>query len=129
MADATAALLAAARRAPAGREIETIVRAYLSDAHCANAAGGCPVAALTSEIARCPRATRTLFDRMLKRHAEAFAPFMPGETPARRERKALVLFCGMAGTLNAARAASDGKLRRAILHEARAFYINAFSRA
>jgi TetR/AcrR family transcriptional repressor of nem operon len=124
-----ARLLAAAERAPRGREVEAIVTMYLGPAHCANAADGCPVAALTTEIARQPGATRALFDRMLLAHAAAFARFMPGRTAAARERSAMVLFAGMAGALNVARAVSDERLRQAILDQARTFYIDAFGRS
>lgn len=122
-----ARLLDAAAQAPRGRQIAAIVNVYLGAAHCANAGDGCPVAALTNEIARQPRRTRALFDRLLAAQASAVAAFMPGRTAAARERAAMVLFAGMAGTLTVARAVSDERLRRAILEEARTFYIQAFS--
>ena len=124
-AQAKGKLLAAAEAARPGRQLEAIINAYLSDWHCANPAEGCPMAALTTEIARHPRRTRAAFDRVLRTNAAEFARFMPGDSPAQRERHAMVLFAGMAGALNVARAASDDTLRRTILEQARALFVRA----
>lgn len=125
MAQARAAMTRAAQSAPPGRELEAIITAYLSPGHCASPAQGCPLAALSTEIARHPKGTRAEFDRMLRAHAAEFARFMPGTTAEERERKVMVLFAGMAGALNAARAASDDTLRRSILEQARTCFIDA----
>ena len=124
-AQAKGKLLAAAQAAEPGRQLEAIVDAYLSDWHCANPAEGCPMAALTTEIARHPKRTRAAFDRVLRTNAAEFARFMPGDTPAQRERNAMVLFAGMAGALNVARAASDDTLRRTILEQSRTLFVRA----
>jgi TetR/AcrR family transcriptional repressor of nem operon len=110
------------------RAVEAIVRRYLSAEHCAHPAEGCPLAALSTEIARHPKSTRATFDKMLRSHLAAFGPFMPGRTATERERAAIVLFAGMAGVLNVARATSDETLRDSILEQARAFYIKAYGR-
>jgi len=119
-------IAAAMAAAAPGRELEAFITAYLSRAHCANPADGCPMAALTTEIARHPRATRAAFDRNLRAGLDAFARYLPGRTTAERERRALVLFAGLVGALNLARATADDDLRRSILEDARAFYIRAF---
>ncbi len=54
------------------------------------------------------------------------AKFLPGATSKERERNCLVLFSGMVGTLNVARAAADPESRKAILEASREFYIKAF---
>lgn len=122
-------MIAAAEAAPPGRQLEAIITTYLSAGHCAKPDEGCPLAALTTEIARHPKGTRATFDRILHTHSAEFARYMPGRTSAERERLAMVLFAGMAGALNLARAASDDGLRRAILEQARSFYLNALSQA
>ncbi len=127
-AQAQARLVAAAAGAPPGRELEAIISTYLSPAHCADPAGGCAFAALTTEIARHPKATRAVFDRLLRAHAAEFARFMPGATAAARERAARVLFAGMAGALTVARATADPELRRTVLDAARDFYVRAVRR-
>jgi len=113
-------------KAKPGHELETIIEGYLSDAHCADAAGGCAVAALVSEIVRQPRAVRAAFDEALQRGWSMVAQFMTG-TEEERRRKAGVLMSGMAGTLAVARAISDDPLRRAFLAAARKTYIEAFA--
>lgn len=119
-------MAAAMAAAAPGRELEAFITAYLSHAHCANTADGCPMAALVSEMPRHPRATRAAFDGNLRANLEAVARFLPGRTPAERERHALVLFAGLVGALNLARATADDELRRAILDQARGFFIRAF---
>src|SRR5262249_15608595 len=56
--EAAEMLLQAVKRARPGEELRGIIETYLSPEHCANAASGCPVAALASEVARHPRAVR-----------------------------------------------------------------------
>lgn len=124
-AQARARLAAAIEKAGPGRELEAIITTYLSSGHCANPADGCPLAALITEIARHPKSTRATFDRNLKAGLKSFARYMPGKTPAERERTALVLFAGMVGAINLARATPNEALRQSILEQARAFYIQA----
>jgi TetR/AcrR family transcriptional regulator, transcriptional repressor for nem operon len=121
-------LMSAASRAPEGRRLEAVVDAYLSLEHCANPEDGCPLAALATEIARHPRSVRAAFDRAVRELAATFAPLVPRRSAAERERTAMVLFSGMAGALNLARAASEQPRRRAILDRARAFYKEALRR-
>lgn len=125
LAEAKARMTAAAEDAPAGHELEAIIKAYLSPEHCANPAQGCPIAALATEIGRHPRETRSTFARALQDHVAAAARFMPGRTLADRKRTAMVLFSSMAGVLNLARATPDEGVRREILESARAFYVQA----
>jgi TetR/AcrR family transcriptional repressor of nem operon len=124
-AQVRARLLEAVERAAPGHELEAIIRTYLSEQHCANIAEGCPVAALATETARHRKRARTTFDEGIREQVAAFLAFMPGATTADRERMALVLFGGMAGVLNLARATSDEKLRRTVLEGGRAFYVRA----
>jgi AcrR family transcriptional regulator len=125
LAEVRARISAAAEEAPPGGELEAIIRMYLSPEHCANPGHGCPIAALATEITRHPRETRSTFTRALQDHVTAAARFMPGRTLAEQKRAAMVLFAGMAGVLNVARATPDERLRRTILEGARAFYVQA----
>jgi hypothetical protein len=63
--------------------------------------------------------------QILKNHVARAAKFLPGETEEERERKARVLFSGMAGTLNMARVIVDEGQRRQFLEDAKKFYIEA----
>ncbi|HSE36612.1 MAG TPA: TetR/AcrR family transcriptional regulator [Blastocatellia bacterium] len=113
-------------KARPGRELRNIIELYLSPEHCANPANGCPLAALTSEIARYPRGLRGKIDRALRKHLKPIARFLPGENEAERERNCLILFSGMAGALNLARGMVDQESRDTLLEAAREFYVNAF---
>jgi TetR/AcrR family transcriptional repressor of nem operon len=126
-AEMRARMTAAIARAKPGHELESIIETYLSDAHCADAAGGCPVAALASEISRQPRAVRAAFDRAIQHATAAVAGFLTGGTEEDRRRRAGVLMSGMSGTLAVARAIADERLRRSLLSSARKTYIEAFA--
>jgi hypothetical protein len=63
--------------------------------------------------------------RVLKNHAKRVAKYIPGATEEARERKARVLFSGMAGTLTLARVIVDKQDRRRFLDDAKKFYFDA----
>jgi TetR/AcrR family transcriptional repressor of nem operon len=115
----------AVARAPQGQELKALIEAYLDTAHCANPADGCPLAALASEVARRPRTTRVAFHRALESHIRLIARFVPGENETERERKAMALISGMAGTLAVARMMTDDDSRQRLLDSAKQFYLNA----
>jgi len=119
-------LVEAMSKAEPGGELKLIIERYLSLQHCANPAGGCPVAALASEIARYPRAMRLEVDREIRKRIKRMAGLLPGATSEERERNCLVLFSGMAGALSLARATPDPESRKKILEAARDFYTRAF---
>jgi TetR/AcrR family transcriptional repressor of nem operon len=126
--DSRTRIRAAVVKAPPGAELAAIVNMYLSEEHCANISGGCPVAALASELSRQPRVVRQAMDRAVNSASTAMGQFMSGATTAERTRKAGVLFSAMSGTLAVARALSDGEMRRALLASARTMYIEAFGK-
>ena len=125
-AERRARLRTTLQQAPPGREFQTIIETYLSEEHCADPAGGCPMAALSQEVARQSPAVRKAFDRAIQGNAAAIGQFMSGQTEEERRRKAGVFLSGMAGTLALARAVSDDQLRRDILATARRLYTEAF---
>ncbi len=117
--------IAAIEKAPAGGEMQALIDAYLDPGHCEDIAGGCPVAALASEIARRPKVSRGPFLQALREHIRRMERYMPGRTIEERRQKTIALFTGMAGTLTVARAFTDEKDRRAILDGAKRFYLAA----
>jgi TetR/AcrR family transcriptional repressor of nem operon len=117
--------VAAIDKAPAGGEMQALIDAYLDPRHCEDIAGGCPVAALASEIARRPKGSRGPFLQALRAHIRRMEQYMPGRTVEERRQKTIALFTGMAGTLTVARAFTDEQDRRAILDGARKFYLAA----
>lgn len=118
-------VVAAIERAAPGGELNALIDAYLDVEHCDNVAGGCPVAALASEIARRPRGTRAPFLQALRAHIRRMAKYLPAANDEERRQKAVALFSGMAGTLAVARAFTEEQDRRSILEGARKFYLAA----
>ena len=121
-------LVEALSKAKPGTELKLIIDRYLSLQHCSNPAGGCPVAALVSEIARYPHGMRLQIDREIHKRIKRMAEFLPGATSEERERNCMVLFCGMAGALSLARATPDLESRKTILEASRDFYTRIFCR-
>jgi TetR/AcrR family transcriptional repressor of nem operon len=115
----------AIEQAPPGTELKALIDAYLDIEHCDNVAGGCPVAALASEVARRPRGARGPLLQSLRAHIRRMAKYLPAASDEERREKAIALFSGMAGTLTLARAFTDPQDRRAILEGARKFYLAA----
>src|SRR4051794_16513771 len=58
----------AIEQAPKGGELKALIDAYLDVDHLNDVRGGCPVAALASEVARRPRGTREPFLQALRAH-------------------------------------------------------------
>src|SRR5437762_1472437 len=125
--DTRSHVAAAVAKAAPGRELAAIIERYLSEEHCANPAGGCPVASLASEVARQPRSVRQVMQRAITQVTSNLSKFMAGATEDERRSKAGVLFSGMSGTLAVARAMPDDDLRRKFLASARKIYIEAFA--
>jgi TetR/AcrR family transcriptional repressor of nem operon len=117
--------LKAVQNAPRGGEVKALIDSYLDAEHAGDVAGGCPLAALATEIARRPPKTRNEFLRVLIKHTREVAKYLPGATVEEREQKARVLFSGMAGTLNLARVIVDDQQRRRFLDDAKKFYFDA----
>jgi TetR/AcrR family transcriptional repressor of nem operon len=123
-----AGIVDAVSKAKPGAELKMIIEHYLRLEHCSKPGAGCLMAALSSEIARYPRAVRVEIDRAMQRRIKRLARFLPGKTGKERERNCLVLMSGMVGALNVARAAVDQESRKAILDASKEFYIKAFFR-
>jgi TetR/AcrR family transcriptional regulator, transcriptional repressor for nem operon len=120
--------IAAIEKAPAGGEMAALIDAYLDPKHCDDMAGGCPIAALATEIARRPKGSRAPFLQAFRAHICRMEPYMPGATVEVRRQKTIALFTGMAGTLAVARAFTEEQDRRVILEGARKFYASAVQR-
>jgi TetR/AcrR family transcriptional regulator, transcriptional repressor for nem operon len=118
----------AIQHAPRGNELKALIDGYLAIEHSRDVAGGCPVAALATEIARRPPKVRAEFIRVLINHIAVIAKYIPGTTEEERERKARVLLSSMAGTLTMARVIVDDQERRQFLDDAKRFYFDAVRR-
>ena len=115
----------AIEQAPRGSELQALIDGYLDIAHVNDMAGGCPVAALASEVARRPQGAREPFLQALRAHVRRMEQYIPAENHERRRQKAISLLTGMAGTLTVARAFTEEHDQRAILDAAKKFYLAA----
>lgn len=99
-----------------GGELEPAVRAYLSPEHRDAAGVGCPIAALASEVARHPRATRETFASHVGPSLDVLAEWLSRHRGEKVDRAAAAAFLGLlVGTLQLARATPDSAESNAIL--------------
>jgi AcrR family transcriptional regulator len=101
-----------------GVPVETTIRDYLSPRHRDHAAAGCPTAALASEIARHPKATRDAFTGKMSDIIALMAAQMRDGSAAERRRRAISVYATMVGALQLSRAVNDRKLSEEILENA-----------
>jgi TetR/AcrR family transcriptional regulator, transcriptional repressor for nem operon len=126
--DVARRMSSAAEHAPRGAELKAIIDAYLDLGHCDKPADGCPFAALAPELTRRPLRARAALLRVVRSFVAELARYVPGATDDERQRKARMLFSGMAGTLTVARIMPDREQRRRILDDAKEFYRDAMRR-
>jgi TetR/AcrR family transcriptional repressor of nem operon len=113
----------AALAAPEGGRAQAIIDAYLSPEHLGDVAGGCPIAALASDLSRAGGLLHgTAFEAAAREHIDRMANYLPGATLDARLCTARVLFSGMAGTMAIGRAWADPQRQQELLAEARQFY-------
>jgi AcrR family transcriptional regulator len=99
-----------------GADLETVVRGYLSPEHRDAPGTGCPIAALASEVARQPRATRHTFAAHNAPSMDVLAACLSSRQGKEVGRADAAAFLGLlAGTLQLARATSDRVESDAIL--------------
>lgn len=93
-------------RLRASRELEGVIRSYLSREHLESPACGCPSAALLPEVARQPASTRHAYEEEINRYLSVLAAHLPGDAAA-THRRATAIFALLVGTLQYARAVTD----------------------
>jgi TetR/AcrR family transcriptional regulator, transcriptional repressor for nem operon len=120
-------MVAAAARAPQGKQLRAIIEHYLSVEHLEDPGGGCVLSTLAAEIARQRPAVRARINAAMKSYRERLLPFFPGNDDAEKRRKFIVVFPGMAGVLMTARAMTDPAASKETLSVAKRFYIHAFA--
>jgi TetR/AcrR family transcriptional repressor of nem operon len=114
--------------APAGGELKAFIDSYLDIDHCDDVGGGCPVAALASEVARRASGARDRYLQALRAHVRRLARHVPGKNDDERIERTIALLSGMAGTLTIARAFRDKKDRQRVLDAGKKFYVSALTR-
>lgn len=97
---------------------ESMLRAYLSEAHRDAPAAGCPLPALASDTARQPAALRRAYTEGVRSALARIEQLSPRADPGTR----LALLAGMVGALAVARAVNDERLSAAVLRQTREFW-------
>jgi TetR/AcrR family transcriptional repressor of nem operon len=100
--------------------ITDFVRSYLSARHRDDRGHGCPLAALSADVARQPRSVRRAFTEGFRRHIETLRTLMSGRSAAAQRQRALATMAGLVGAMVLARAVDDPKLSNEILEAAAA---------
>ena len=109
-AESAAAAADVVARVPAEQALATMLQAYLSSEHAANAEAGCPLAALGSETARQAPEVRRVTTRHIKAMIDLLARQSPDwGQPAAHER-AMLTIAAMVGSLVLARAVDEPAL-------------------
>lgn len=106
-AESSAAAARAVASRPSGEALAGMLRSYLSQAHVANVALGCPLAALGSETARQAPEVRRVATRHIREMVELFARQSPDGGPPAAHQRALVTLSTMVGALLLARAVDE----------------------
>ena len=96
-----------------------VIEGFLSAEHVEDAARGCTVAALGSDMFRCAEPTREAFTKGVAELIAIMAEVQPEETPAARREAAMTNFAAMLGAVVLARGVSDPKLRRDLIDSMR----------
>ena len=120
--DSSERIRSALENVPRADRWKEIVRWYLSSEHCDRPEIGCPVAALAPEIARAKPSIRKRIAGLIREWVE----FMPGATPAERERNFFVIFSAMAGAVSIARILTEPADRQKVLAAMRDHLLHSF---
>jgi TetR/AcrR family transcriptional repressor of nem operon len=113
-ADAVAVLAQVAAAAPPKKELDAMLRTYLSKEHVEGVETGCPVAALGSEMPRQTPKVRRAATRRIKEMIDLVARQSPEWGQPGAHERALVTVATALGTLVLARAVDDPKLSNAL---------------
>ena len=111
-------LAARAAEVPGRAGVQEIVARYLSAGHRDDAAGGCPLTALGSELARADGDVRAAATAGLRRMVGIIAGLLAEGGGEAAEQRALAIVATMIGALTMARVVTDGALSAAILDAA-----------
>lgn len=103
-----------------------IVKAYLSLEYCDHAERGCPLTALSPELARSGKRMRGQIFAELVKYKDRMLPFMPGQRTSDKERAFFVIFSTMVGAVEIARMLPDRAAQEKVLASARSFLLSRF---
>ena len=119
-------LVQAAEQSPPGEAWKVIVKTYLSLELCEHPERGCPLAALSPELARADKRMKPQIVAELVTYKSRMLPFMPGRRTADKERAFFVIFSTMVGAVEIARMLPDRAAHEKVLASARHFLLSSF---
>jgi TetR/AcrR family transcriptional regulator, transcriptional repressor for nem operon len=93
---------------------------------CEHPERGCPLAALSPELARADKRMKPRIVAELVNYKDRMLPFMPGQRTADKERAFFVIFSTMVGAVEIARMLPDRAAREKVLASARKFLLSSF---
>ncbi|MBV9770800.1 MAG: TetR/AcrR family transcriptional regulator [Bryobacterales bacterium] len=116
----------AAEQSPPGEAWKVIVKTYLSLDLCEHPERGCPLAALSPELARADKRMKPQIVAELVNYKSRMLPFMPGRQPPDKERAFFAIFSTMIGAVEIARLLPDRAMREKVLASTRDFLLRSF---
>jgi TetR/AcrR family transcriptional repressor of nem operon len=116
----------AAERSLPGEAWKEIVKTYLSLELCEHPERGCPLAALSPDLARADNRIKPQIVAELVNYKGLMLPFMPGQRTADKERAFFVIFSTMIGAIEIARILPDRAMREKVLVGAKEFLLRSF---
>jgi TetR/AcrR family transcriptional repressor of nem operon len=119
-------LAQAAEQLPPGEEWKAIVKTYLSLELCEHPERGCPLAALSPDLARADKRIKPQIVAELVNYKSRMLPFMPGQRTADKDRAFFVIFSTMIGAVEIARILPDRAMREKVLAGTRDFLLRSF---
>ena len=119
-------LIDSAKESPPGEAWKAIVKAYLRPEMCQRPEHGCPLATLSSELARVDKRMKPQVVAELVNYKNRMVPFMPGRRTAEKERAFFAIFSTMTGAVEIARLLPDPATRDKVLTSARDFLLRSF---
>jgi len=119
-------LVHAAEQSPPGEAWKEIVKTYLSLELCDHPERGCPLAALSPELARADKRMKPQIVAELVNYKSRMLPFMPGQRTPDKERAFFTIFSTMIGAIDIARLLPDRAMREKVLASTRDFLLRSF---
>jgi TetR/AcrR family transcriptional regulator, transcriptional repressor for nem operon len=116
----------AAEHSQPGEAWKAIVKTYLSLELCEHPERGCPLAALSPDLARADKRMKPQIVAELVNYKSRMLPFMPGQRTADKERAFFVIFSTMIGAVDIARILPDRAIREKVLAGTRDFLLRSF---
>ena len=119
-------LARAAEQSSPGEAWKAIVRTYLSPELCEHPQRGCPLAALSPELARADKRMKPQIVAELVKYRSRMLPFMPGRRTGEKERAFFAIFSTMIGAVEIARLLPEPAMRKKVLGSTRDFLLRSF---